>query len=177
MRHAAWICAVALCTGSLLVAQERAGQSRDVECFAVIRVGASSEAQSLYLRQMGFGPEALRGFAPPRFARGSAGFSCRTDGAFGYDSGTPVEVARRGDVILYRVAATVRSAPPPRAAKTLIVDIRLSELARTGDLIQPGIKAMDLASSRAGWDSGLAWVLSMKWRAPDVLRATVGLTH
>lgn len=175
MRRRAWISALILCAGSLVGAQGDAVVSRDVECFAVARVGASSEAQSLYLLEMGFGPEALRGFAPSRFVHGPAGFSCHTEGVFGYESGTPVEVARSGGLGLYRVVATVRSAPPPRAAKTLTVDIRLPELARTGDLVQPGIRAIELASTKAGWESGLAWVIAMKWRRPDLMRATVGL--
>ncbi len=174
MSRVVWVTAFAL-GAALLSGAQGAVLSRDVECFAVASLGASSEGQRLYLQGMGFGPEALRGFAPSRFSRGSGKFFSHTEGAFGYEANTPVEVARSGSLVLYKVAATVRSAPPPRAAKTITVDISLRGLAGTGDAVQPGIKAIELAAAKAGWRSGLAWVLGMQWRAPDVLRARVAL--
>lgn len=175
MARVAVVCALVLIACVLASAQAASVETREVDCFAVAQDSASSEAQALYLQRMGFAPEALRGFALSSFERDSTGFSCHTEGVFGYESDTPAVVARSGGLVLYEVRAKVRSSPPPRAKKTVSVDLRFSELAATGESVQPGIKAIELAAAKAGWRSGHAWILSMKWRGSGVLRATVAL--
>ncbi|HTX72105.1 MAG TPA: hypothetical protein VMC79_04705 [Rectinemataceae bacterium] len=166
---------VALALGAYAWAQSVAQVERSVQCLALVQASASSEGQSLFLQQMGFGPEALRAFAPSRFERGPGGFRSHTEGAFGYQMEGQREIARSGEVILYQASVRVRSAPPPRAKKTVTVDLSLSELAKTGDAVQPDLRAIEVAATRLGWTSGLAWIIDMSWRGLDTIRVRVAL--
>jgi hypothetical protein len=148
---------------------------RELICFVVSEEGTSAEGNSLYLRKMGVDPEALRSFAPSRFTVGPGDFSAVVQGRVSYEAGTPVLADRVGKLALYEVPLRLAAAPPPRAQATVIVQFNIRDLASGRGIVQPALRAMQLAAAKARMRSGFAWIVEMARVAPGTLRAKVGL--
>jgi hypothetical protein len=148
---------------------------RDITCYIVMEEGNSSEGNSLYLQKMGVDPEAIKTFAPVRFTRVGGKFSASVQGAFAYQAETPTKVDRSGRLGLYEVPLRLKADPPPAAAKTVTVTILLSDLAKSGDIVQPSIMAMDKAAASLKWTEGTAWIIEMSRAGKGKLKAVVGL--
>jgi hypothetical protein len=148
---------------------------RDITCYVVMQEGNSSEGNSLFLKKMGVEPEVLKSFAPSRFSRVGGKFSISVEGSFGYEAGTPVLIERSGKLALYELPLRLRADPPPAPAKTVTVTVLLSELAKSGALVQPAQKAMDKAAASLGWTKGIAWIIELRPAGSGKLKAIVGL--
>jgi hypothetical protein len=70
-----------------------------------------------------------------------------------------------------------RAEPYPQNFTTSVVDIKIADLANTRDVIQPGAKAIELAASRSGLKSGLAWVIGMEMPTRSIIRVRVALAR
>jgi hypothetical protein len=165
---------------SLLAAPEKSVPApssaiRDITCYVVMEEGNSSEGNSLYLRKMGVDPEAVKTFAPVRFSRAERKFSTTVQGVFGYQAETPVLVDRSGRLGLYEVPLRLKADPPPVPAKTVTVTVLLSELATSGDIVQPAVNAMDKAAASQKMVAGTAWIIEMSYVGKGKLKAVVGL--
>jgi hypothetical protein len=148
---------------------------RDLSCYVVMEEGASSEGNSLYLQKMGVDPEAVKTFAPVRFSREGGKFTTTVQGAFGYQAQTPTRIARSGRLALFEVPVRIKADPPPKPWKTATVTVLLSDLAKAKGLVQPAVKAMDLAAAAQKMGSGTAWIMDMSYAGKGKLKATVGL--
>jgi hypothetical protein len=135
----------------------------------------SAEANSLFQQFMGIEPEALRSYAPTRFEFTKKGFSAKTEGEFGYSAGRLVPVERHGKSVLNSVEVELRAPLPPKAAKTKIVELKVSELAAEG--AQPATKAIEMAARALGWQKGLAWIERIELAASGLIRAKVGFAR
>jgi hypothetical protein len=153
------------------------GSPRELVCFVVAEEGASSEGNSLYLSKMGVDPEALRSFAPSRFTSGLAGFKTVAEGKFSYEADTPVLADRSGKLVLYEVPVRLSAAAPPKARATVTVEFGLKDLRSGGGIVQPAVRAMQLAAAKAGIKSGIAWIVEMERVSTGMLRAKVGLAY
>jgi hypothetical protein len=125
---------------------------------------------------MGVDPEALKSFAPMRFFRVGSKFSASVQGSFAYEAESPVLIGRSGRLALYQVAVRIKSDPPPSPVKKVKVSLLLGDLAKSGDLVQPALRAMDLAAASLKWSDGTAWIIDMKPAGKGKLEAVVGLT-
>jgi hypothetical protein len=154
---------------------------RSVKCYVVMKEGASAEGNALYLQKMVIEPEGLKSFAPVAFARTGKVFSVSVNGEFDYSAGSPVIVDRSGRVALYEVPLLLSSGDQPQAApvafKKVKVTVKLADLAKAQDLVQPSIRAIDLAAASAKMKSGTAWILDMKYAGKGRLEAQVGLAQ
>ena len=150
-------------------------EPRAVHCFALVAEGASSEANELYLKNMGIKPEAMRAFVPSHYVF-EAGRVTIEEGKsdFGYEAETPRLVARKGNLALYEVEASIRASLPPKPTKTILVDIPFAVLFAGDDAAQPGLRAIEAAARKLGWKAGSAWIRSMKLRGAETLRVEVG---
>jgi hypothetical protein len=160
----------AAATPAIAQAKERA-----LDCYVVVEEGSSSEGNSLFLQKMGVDPEALKSFAPTSFSRVGKKFSASVQGTFAYEADSPVLVERRGRIALYEVAVRLRSDPLPSPAKKVSVTLLIGDLAESGDLVQPALRAMDLAAASLKWTSGTAWIIDMRPAGAGKLKAIVGL--
>jgi hypothetical protein len=175
--------ALAASMAALLAAAPAAAQgllgtkvlTRQLTCYIVMAEGASSEANSLYLRKMGTDPEAVKNFAPTRFTLRLGAFSAVTEGNLSYEAGTPVLVDRSGKLVLYSLPLRISTEALPKARTTVTVQFRLKDLEEGRGLIQPSILAMRLAAAKAGMKSGIAWIVEMSRVGPGILRAKVAL--
>jgi len=73
------------------------------------------------------------------------------------------------------VAIRYAAEPLPKAYKTITVDVKMADLAGTGDLVQPAAKAIELAAAKAGMKSGIAWIVSMKMPTKAAISVKVAL--
>jgi hypothetical protein len=99
------------------------------------------------------------------------------EGRFAYEAGTPVLRDRNGRTALYEVPLRLSADAPPKAQQLVTLQFRLADLASSGGLVQPALKAMQLAAAKLGWHSGLAWIVKMERIGPGALRAVVGLAR
>jgi hypothetical protein len=150
---------------------------RSLDCYVVVKEGSSSEGNSLFLQKMGIDPEALKSFAPTRFSRVGSRFSASVQGTFAYEAESPVLVERGGGLALYEVAVRLRSDPLPSPTKKVTVTLLVGDLARSGELVQPALRAMDLAAASVKWTSGSAWIIDMRTEGAGKLKAVVGLAR
>jgi len=153
-------------------------EPRAVRCFALVVEGPSSEANELYLKNMGIKPEAMRAFVPSHFVL-EAGRVAIEEGEsdFGYEAETPRLVERRGTLALYEVEASIRGPLPPQPEKTVVVDIPFAVLFAGDDVAQPGMRAIESAAKKLGWKAGSAWIRSMRLKGAQTLRVEVGFTR
>ena len=158
-----------------LVAPSLFSQARDATCYVVVKEGASSEGNSLYLQKMGLDPELLSRVAPTRFTFSGKDFNMETSGNFSYEAQTPVLVARSGSVALYSVAIKFTAGTFPAALKTVAVSFGLSDIVKEGEAVQPAAWAMQLAATKAGMKTGSAWIVEMTMPARGEFRARVSL--
>jgi hypothetical protein len=150
-------------------------EPRAVRCFALVVEDSSSEANELYLKNMGLKPEAMRAFVPSHFALESGRVTIEEgESDFGYEAETPRLVARKGNLALYEVEASIRGPLPPQPAKTVVVDIPFAVLFSSGDVEQPGLRAIEAAAKKLGWKEGSAWIRSMRLKGSQTLRVEVG---
>lgn len=158
-------------------AVEAQGAVRDIVCLVVVQEGSSAEGNSLYLKKMGVDPEALRSFALSKFSFSGKTFKAVAQGQFSYEAGTPELKDRVGALSLYEVRVRLSAPLPPKAQATVSVQFSLKELAPAGGIVQPAVRAMELAAIKAGMKAGTAWIVEMARIAPGVLRATVALAR
>lgn len=93
---------------------------------------------------------------------------------FGYEAETPRLVARKGNLALYEVDASIRASLPPKPTKTIVVDIPFAVLFAGNDATQPGLRAIEAAARKLGWKTGSAWIRSMRLKGSETLRVEVG---
>lgn len=149
---------------------------RALTCYVVMEEGGSAEGNSLFLKKMGVDPEAVKTFAPTRFSRVGGKFTAFAQGVFSYQAETPVLVDRSGRLALYEFPLRLKSDAPPNPEKTVTVTVLLSELAKSGGIVQPALKAMDKAAASLKWTEGTAWIIDMRRAGKGKLKAIVGLT-
>lgn len=149
--------------------------SRNARCFVVIEEGASSEGNSLYLQKMGVDPAILRLFAPTRFLMGAKGIETKVEGEFSYEAMGTELVARSNRLAVYAVSVNYRAAAMPEAKATVVVDFKLSDLAKGRSLVQPAEKAIAIAAAKSHLSSGVAWIVEMEMPTPQSFRAKVRL--
>ena len=166
---------------ALLAAVPAAAQTaapRAVDCYVVVKEGASAEGTQLYLRNMLLEPEMLRTFAPARFTLSGGRFSLAAAAGFSYEAEGPTLVQRSGDYGLYTARAKVRGPAGPWLAKSVAVELKMADLVGPGgEIAQPGLRAIEMAASKTGWPSGLAWVESMSLQRSGSLRVVVRLSR
>jgi hypothetical protein len=176
-RRLSMVVAIGACASLAACASGQVGATtRNITCYVVMEEGQSADANSLFLNKMGLDPELLRAFCPSSFSRGPTGFSARAQGSFSYQADTPVLVDRSGKVVMYEVSVALKSDAPPRATTTVTVTVDFADLRTGAGLIQPSLKAMDYAASKAGLKFGWAWIVSMKRVGAGKLEAVVGLS-
>jgi hypothetical protein len=153
-------------------------EPRAVRCYALVAEGSSSEASELYLKNMGVKPEAMRAFVPSHYVF-EAGRVTIEEGEsdFGYEAETPRLVAKKGNLALYEVEASIRASLPPQPARTIVVDIPFAVLFAGDDAEQPGLRAIEAAARKLGWKAGSAWIRSMRLKGPETLRVEVGFSR
>jgi hypothetical protein len=166
---------IALNLVASLDAEAPLAKPRDARCFVVMEEGASSEGNSLYLNKMGVEPALLRLFAPTRFETGTKGIELKTEGEFSYQAEGIELAARSKGLAVYAVNVTYQAAAMPEAKAEVVVEFKLSELAKGSGFVQPAEKAIALASAKAHMRSGLAWVVEMEMPSPQSFRAKVRL--
>jgi hypothetical protein len=132
-------------------------------CFVVMEEGSSSEGNSLFLKKMGVEPSLIKLFAPTSFITLEKGIKTQAKGDFAYEAGSPELVTRSKRLALYEVPVRYRASSPPKAAKSVVVEFKLEDLARSGGLVQPAEKAIALAAAKAAMKSGTAWVVEMSY--------------
>ncbi len=147
----------------------------DTTCFLLVEEGKSAEGNALFLSKMGIDAEAVSRVAPTRFTVGAKDFLSRVNGSFSYQADSPVLVERSGRLALYSVALKYGVGALPAALKTVTVNFKLADFARTKDTIQPATKAIQLAVAKAGMKSGLAWIVEMDMPSKGSFRAKVAL--
>jgi len=150
-------------------------QARDATCYVLVKEGASSEGNQLYLQKMGLDPELLSRVAPTRFTFSGKSFDLEASGNFSYEAQTPILVERSGSVVLYSVALKFTAGSFPAALKTVAVSFGLSDIVKGGEAVQPAAKAMQLAAAKAGMKTGMAWIEEMTMPARGEFRARVSL--
>jgi hypothetical protein len=147
------------------------------ECYVVAEEGASQEATKLFLSRMGTDTELFRSSAPSRFTLKGNAFSVEAKGSLVYEAEAPVLVEKKGRFALYEVKVRFASPVAEKAKKKVDVDFTLADLAERGGVQQPGVYVIEKAARKAGWESGLAWVVKMKRLKDGKLRATVALAR
>lgn len=163
------------CVVLCLLALPLSAQARGATCYVVVKEGASSEGNSLYLQKMGLDPELLSRVAPTRFNLEGKKFDLEASGSFSYEAETPDLVLRSGSLALYAVALKFTAGAFPKALKTVDVSFGLSEIVRGGEAVQPAAWAMQLAAAKAGMKTGSAWIVEMTMPARGEFRARVSL--
>lgn len=176
MRPNALISLLFLCLASSLLAQASPAPARGARCYLVMEEGSSDEGNSLYLQKMLIDPSLLKLFAPTRFKRAQGRIELISSGQFSYESEGPQLIARSKRLVVYAVDLRYSAPRAPKAAKTIVVDFKLAELSRGRDLVQPAERAIELAASKAGMASGLAYIASMEMPSPQSFRAKVELS-
>jgi hypothetical protein len=161
------ICSIALVALGAS-AQASAQAARSMKCYVVIKEGASSEGNSLFIQKMGVEPELIKSFAPSRFTKSAEGFAFSTQGSFAYQAESPVFIERSGKLALYEVPVRIKAEVPTRGVKKLNVTLRLAD-------VQPDFAAMRAAAAKSGWTTGTAWIVEMKRTGKGLLSAVVGL--
>lgn len=159
---------------TIAVALGLAAQTRSVTCLVMVEEGASSEANSLFLRKMFLDPAALQHFAPAAFTFSGGRLKLEAEGTFGYTAATPRLVERKGAMALYEVKAEIRAPAPPRAWKTAVVELRTADLAVGADL---GFKAIEFAARKLRLSGGRAWIVDMGLKSPGLIRAKVAFAR
>ena len=150
-------------------------KARKVVCLIIMEESGSAEANSLFQRFMGVQPEALRWYAPTQFELTSKGFSASVEGEFGYSAGSFSPLERYGKAVLGKIEVELRALKPPKAVKTVTVELNVDELAASG--VQPAALAIETGARRLGWQKGRAWIEQIELASPGHIRAKVGFAR
>jgi hypothetical protein len=167
--------AALLLAGGIQSAAAAGAKAREATCYVLVEEGSSAEGNALFLQKMGLSPQALGMVAPTRFSFVSGSSFESASGSFSYEASTPLLVDRKGRLALYSVDVKFSAGKLPKVYKTITVDVKMADLAASGDLVQPAAKAIELAAAKAGMKSGIAWVTSMKMPTKSAIKVKVSL--